>query len=403
MEKEFKLLLSGKEYRKILSCCNDEPKLQTNYYFLIDAEKGNMVRARRKGESFELTCKRLVKAQNGVFLSRETNLPLPTEAFNNIMAHGIAPELCAEFFSLDCEYGLSCLGSMDTLRAKFDFFGCEIELDKNDYLFTTDFELEFECESDRKIELLKSKLTEMGIDGRQSTPKSHRFSQRKRFLESKNYECVLFDFDGTLCDTQVGIVNSLVKTCAKFGLDVSGQDLRRFFGPPVTEIYNELVGADKTAEARSIHRELYATESYKMNEVYAGIAPLLKTLKERSVELGIATARSEDSARQISDFWEIGKHFDFIFGMKDFLRENKIDIIRDAICASAKPKQSIVMVGDRFYDVEGAQKNGIDGIAVLYGYGTEDEFEDYQNIAAVKTVAELTELLGMLCCKNKTE
>jgi phosphoglycolate phosphatase len=33
------------------------------------------------------------------------------------------------------------------------------------------------------------------------------------------------------------------------------------------------------------------------------------------------------------------------------------------------------MVGDRKYDIIGANKNGIDAIGVLYGYGTKEELE----------------------------
>ena len=33
------------------------------------------------------------------------------------------------------------------------------------------------------------------------------------------------------------------------------------------------------------------------------------------------------------------------------------------------------MVGDRFYDIEGAVANGISSIGVLYGYGTKEELE----------------------------
>ena len=35
------------------------------------------------------------------------------------------------------------------------------------------------------------------------------------------------------------------------------------------------------------------------------------------------------------------------------------------------------MIGDRKFDIEAANKNGVDSIAVMYGYGNREEFERY--------------------------
>ena len=39
------------------------------------------------------------------------------------------------------------------------------------------------------------------------------------------------------------------------------------------------------------------------------------------------------------------------------------------------PKENIVMVGDRFHDINGAIENNIDSIGVLYGYGSQKELQ----------------------------
>jgi len=367
-EKELKLSLTREEYEKMLGGCASAPVLQTNFYFVIDEK--SMTRVRKTGDYYELTTKSKVGESDGVFLSREDNKQITQE----------------EFYALG-----PCLGKLDTWRAKFDFSGFEIELDKNRYLFTTDYELEFECFDDVRIEELKTK-----VGGSKSETKAHRFSKRKKFLESKKYGCVLFDFDGTLCDTEAGIANSIIKTCAQFGLDVSSRNLKEFYGPPVTEIYTTLLGADKAAQARAIHRHIHYTESYLMHEIYQGITELLNTLKQKGIKIGVATARSEDSARQISDFHGIGGYLDFVFGLVDGARESKAEIIKAAVEASGVAKEKCLMVGDRFYDLEGAAQNGIDAVAVLYGYGTERETEGFPQIATVRSVAELGELLEIV-------
>ncbi len=53
------------------------------------------------------------------------------------------------------------------------------------------------------------------------------------------------------------------------------------------------------------------------------------------------------------------------------------------------------MVGGRFHDIVGAQKNKIDSISVLYGYGNEKEIKDANPNYYVKTVEDLKLLLNL--------
>ena len=51
-----------------------------------------------------------------------------------------------------------------------------------------------------------------------------------------------------------------------------------------------------------------------------------------------------------------------------------------------------VMIGDRKYDVQGAQVNGMDSIAVGYGYGSVDELSLTKPTFFCGTVEELAKL-----------
>ena len=53
----------------------------------------------------------------------------------------------------------------------------------------------------------------------------------------------------------------------------------------------------------------------------------------------------------------------------------------------------VVMVGDRCFDIEGGQANGVDAIGVCYGYGTEDELIAARATHIAHDVAELENIL----------
>ena len=52
-----------------------------------------------------------------------------------------------------------------------------------------------------------------------------------------------------------------------------------------------------------------------------------------------------------------------------------------------------VMVGDRSYDVKGAQAIGIDSVGVLYGYGSREELEEAGATKIAKSVEDLKNIL----------
>ena len=58
-------------------------------------------------------------------------------------------------------------------------------------------------------------------------------------------------------------------------------------------------------------------------------------------------------------------------------RTNKAEVLAYALeQMNISDLSEAVMVGDRSYDVKGAQAMGIDSVGVLYGYGSREELEE---------------------------
>ena len=59
-------------------------------------------------------------------------------------------------------------------------------------------------------------------------------------------------------------------------------------------------------------------------------------------------------------------------------------------------KKSVIMVGDRKHDVEGAKKTELSVVGVLYGYGSREELQDAGADYLCETPGEVAELLRSL-------
>ena len=210
------------------------------------------------------------------------------------------------------------------------------------------------------------------------------------------YSAILFDFDGTLTDSGLGITRSAAYAFEQMGLPVPSQEiLNTFVGPPLVAAFMEHGNLDEAGGLRATehYRVRYRSIGWKENRVYAGITPLLKSLKKQGVYLAIASAKPEVFVRQIAEYFGIAKYFDKIVGITfETTHADKQELLRAAM-PDEPENHTIAMVGDRLFDMEAAKKLGVDAIGVLYGYGSREELNSSGADVIAETPADLQKLL----------
>lgn len=212
------------------------------------------------------------------------------------------------------------------------------------------------------------------------------------------YQVILFDLDGTLTDPKVGITKSVQYALKKY--DIHEPDLDKlipFIGPPLVESFQEFysLSKDEAAAAVGYYREYFTQAGMYENAVYPGIAEMLAKLTAEGKELIVATSKPTVFSEQIIEHFGMTKFFKLIAGSNlDGSRIHKTEII-DFVLASLVqvPRQDIIMVGDRKHDIIGAKNNGIDSVAVSYGYGSLAELEQACPTHTVSSVYELEKCL----------
>ncbi|MEA4903054.1 HAD family hydrolase [Desulfitobacterium sp.] len=214
----------------------------------------------------------------------------------------------------------------------------------------------------------------------------------------KNYDVILFDLDGTLTDSQVGIINSVQYALKSFGIEETNREsLRKFIGPPLKDSFMEYYQFDEEKAILAItkYREYFSVKGLFENSVYPGIPELLKALVEHGKKLIVATSKPTPFTRQILDHFNLDRYFTFVSGSNlDGTRIRKDEVIAYAVKeCGLNAKDNMVMVGDRKYDITGAKAIGIDSIGVLYGFGSRSELEGENPTRIVESVSELKKVL----------
>lgn len=206
---------------------------------------------------------------------------------------------------------------------------------------------------------------------------------------------ILFDLDGTLTDSGVGIINCVIYALERFGIPIpSRESLRCFVGPPLHESFiKQGVPADQAEEAVAVYRERYIPIGKYENTPYPGIRELLETLKSEGHTLYVATSKPEQMSIDILEHFDLAQYFDQICGATmDTSRTNKEAVIAYLLEQNGRADNTM-MVGDTTFDVIGAKAHGIPCIGVSWGYGEVSDMLEAGAVGIANTTAELLQLL----------
>lgn len=216
---------------------------------------------------------------------------------------------------------------------------------------------------------------------------------------SAKYDIVFWDLDGTLSNSKEGIFNAIFYACDKEGVSHPNEEvLNSFIGPPLYVSFMKHFYPKDEAKARQMvdyYREYYSSKGIYENSLYPGILEIVQDLHDLKVPQYLVTAKPTPYAKIVLEHSKIDHIIKEVHGSNmDGSRSGKKEIIRDIFKVNPSlKKKKIVMIGDRYYDIVGGKHHKLKTIAVLYGFGSEDElYEHLPNFTAANDT-QLRQLL----------
>jgi phosphoglycolate phosphatase len=189
----------------------------------------------------------------------------------------------------------------------------------------------------------------------------------------------LFDLDGTIIDSEVGIFAGIRHAMAVVGAPAPDDDaLRAWIGPPLRVSFGPLLDNDhdRIEAAVAAYSQRFHDVGWSEHRVYEGIPELISALAARGHRLAIVTSKTRAHAERIIAHLPFADAFERLYAPgPETARSEKAEMIAAALGDFDHVEDDAFMVGDRRYDMEGAVANGVRGIGVLWGFGDREELD----------------------------
>jgi phosphoglycolate phosphatase len=216
------------------------------------------------------------------------------------------------------------------------------------------------------------------------------------FALKPRYPLIVFDWDGTLLDSTVGIARAIQEAARDMGLPV-----------PSREAASHVIGlglhdALRTA-VPSLAPEQYAgfVEHYRKHffaqeesmTLFDGIRELLQDLHARGHELAVATGKSRRGLDRALVATGLGPLFVATRCADETHPKPHPAMLLELMQVRGRVAKELLMIGDTSHDLGMASSAGVDAIAVTYGAHAGEGLRAMTPRACVESVTELRQWL----------
>jgi HAD superfamily hydrolase (TIGR01509 family) len=208
---------------------------------------------------------------------------------------------------------------------------------------------------------------------------------------------IIWDFDGTLADTQ-----PLIEAGMDHALKIAGLD------PKIKQIWLQHVGLPLQEGARvvfgpmGIEYDLVVKAYHGFNHVeheclvkgFDGINELLEELRCLKIPMAIASSKNKNPLNRQLKMLGWKHYFDPVVTPND-VQAGKPDpesIYKCLAAHNAKPEDALV-IGDTEFDLEMARRANVASLAVCYGFQSMTAMDSYNPIAYVNNTSNLRDVL----------
>lgn len=187
------------------------------------------------------------------------------------------------------------------------------------------------------------------------------------------YKAVVFDWDGTLVDSAMRIVESMQCAAQEHGLpSKTAYEIKQIIGlglpEAIVELWPELSIED---EAVTIMASLYGKHYHSEDRVemvmFDHALELLSLIKEMGLKVAVATGKGRNGLNGALEQFELAHMFDDTRCADETLSKPHPLMLNELSDSLAVSVDEMLMIGDTQFDLDMAHNAGMDSVGITHG------------------------------------
>jgi phosphoglycolate phosphatase len=212
---------------------------------------------------------------------------------------------------------------------------------------------------------------------------------------NKKYELIVFDWDGTLMDSEARIVACMQRAADDARLPVpDAAAARDIIGLGLMEAAQRLfpeAGGRELEDLIEAYRRHWLGNGIQPATMFEGARELIGDLHRAGHLLAVATGKSRRGLDQALDETGLGGYFHASRCADETFSKPHPQMLKELLTDLDTRPEAAVMVGDTEFDVQMARSAGVDAVGVAHGVHASDRllaqgaiscFDDLHDLAA---------------------
>ena len=202
---------------------------------------------------------------------------------------------------------------------------------------------------------------------------------------------IVFDWDGTLMDSEAQIVSCLHASIADLSLEpLSDDTVRNVIGLGLREAIDMLVpGRDEAFHRAFVEAYREHWFAHEGSSLFAGVRDVLEITRENGLKLGIATGKARRGLLRVLEQTGLNGCFDATRCADETRSKPHPQMLLELMDELGVTPDQTLMVGDTEYDMEMATNAGAGKVAVRSGVHTEERLNRHGPLVCLDRITEL--------------
>ena len=206
-------------------------------------------------------------------------------------------------------------------------------------------------------------------------------------------ELIVFDWDGTLMDSQARIVNCFRAAIRDMELaERTDQQLSNIIGLGFREALLSLYPDDGEHFHEALvdrYRHYFLHEDTTPSTLFSGARELLAYLNAQDYFVAVATGKGRNGLDRVLKQTEVGHHFHASRCADETRSKPHPQMLEELMDFFAVAPEDTIMIGDTEYDLEMAKNAGVQCLGVCHGVHEQSRLEKYNPLTCVADIHEL--------------